>query len=85
MFSVPGLAGEVWYPAFLADYYRHHVECMSVVLGDIDGLLKWKFFTEPRWLLGGDTGLVSLQLENYDYVMRAATAFRECILERRDD
>jgi hypothetical protein len=84
MFSVPGPSGETWYPAFFADPYRLEVERVSVTLGNLDGLLKWQFFTEPRWLLGGDTGIISLQLENYGYVMTAAKQFRESSTSRQD-
>lgn len=85
MFYVPGLDHETWYPAFFADPYRLDVERVSVALGEIDGLKKWQFFIEPRWLLGGETGLVSLQLENHEMVMRAAAAFAERCRNYSDD
>lgn len=85
MFFVPSPADERWYPAFFGDHYGVDAERVSVALNDIDGLKKWKFFTEPRWLLGGETGLMSLQAENHELVLRAAAAFKDRCRSQKDD
>jgi len=77
MFSVWGPCGEIWYPAFLADPYYANLEQISLELGDMAGDEKWQFFTTPKYSLGGETPLVSLQLGNYGYVLNAAVQYRE--------
>lgn len=82
MFSVPGPNGEVWYPAFFLDPNRADIERISVALGDIQGLKKWKFFISEWTSLCSNTPLIALQFADefgeqgwFDYVFDAAALY----------
>jgi hypothetical protein len=79
IFAIEGATGTRMYPAFFASssYDRDTLFAVSKALGDLPGLSKWQFFTQPKTSLGRKAPLEALTNGEVEAVLRGAKAFVE--------
>ena len=68
---------EFYYPSFYADstLKRSEIEAISELLLDLDGGVKWQFFSTPKLTLNGVTPLTALAQGRFQDVAFAAGGF----------
>jgi hypothetical protein len=73
------LANKNYYPSFFVstEMPRSQIEKVSVALGNLNGLSKWLYLTQPSYSLGGITPLDALKKGKFEEVLRLASAFAD--------
>ena len=79
MFWIEGARGEAWYPVFFVDSAanRRDIERVALALNQIPGGSQWRFFTTPKYSLGGRTPLDALFDGALSSVLQTAHEFVE--------
>lgn len=72
--------GQKLFPSFVvgkSKQCRRHLNEVTRLLGSVDGLAKWLFFTTPKGSLGAMTPLEALDGRRFAAVKRAAEGFAQ--------